>query len=127
MQIFEGYQRFLSYEYTHLFNGSVTASYIRIHPVEWEEAISMRFELLGCGGRYCNIPYSSIYTEHNHHKLPVHLMVVQQFNPSIARLICKGHIRHNCYLFFKLLSYKLQLSKSPSVCTRGYQNPPEVN
>ena len=51
MQIFEGYQRLPGYEYTHLFNGSITASFIQIHPVKWEVAVAMRFELLGCEGR----------------------------------------------------------------------------
>ena len=52
MQIFEGIQQFSGYESTHLFYGSITASCIRIHPVEWEVAIAMRFEILGCKGRY---------------------------------------------------------------------------
>ena len=47
LQIFEG-----SWDsntpVTHYFNAAVVAQYVRILPQTWNEAIAVRFELLGC-------------------------------------------------------------------------------
>ena len=37
---------------SNVFPTPVKASYVRIRPITWNNHISMRFELLGCEGRY---------------------------------------------------------------------------
>ena len=37
---------------TNIFNSPVRARFIRIHPTQWNNKISMRFEVLGCEGNY---------------------------------------------------------------------------
>ncbi|XP_033109129.1 lactadherin-like isoform X2 [Anneissia japonica] len=36
---------------TNMFNTGVFARYVRIHPTDWNEHISLRFEVLGCPGK----------------------------------------------------------------------------
>ena len=54
---------------THLFFEAITVLHIRIHPVQWYMNIAMRFELLGCVGKFCLSTsradnYREIYRSH---------------------------------------------------------------